>query len=269
MTRLTTEWISHIVTGMEEYDRVLKSKTGIGLAELSARCAGMDPVDFAAAAAGRRVACIPITQGEGIIGSFSESVASIVSALGAEAFVTRATDVDGIWEAREAGADVLFFADDTRYLALNVKTGACGENNYATALGYVKVLEALMEFHGLDIRSERILVIGLGLVGRIATEILDEMGVDYIVYDHDSTTLDGYDCYKLQSPEEIREYPYVLDFTNQGGWLGRGDLAREVLYATPGVPYSPDDALAERIEPCAVHDELEIGTAVMLALALA
>ena len=170
MTRLTTEWISHIVTGMEEYDRVLKSKTGIGLAELSARCAGMDPADFAAAAAGRRVACIPITQGEGIIGSFSESVASIVSALGAEAFVTRATDVDGIWEAREAGADVLFFADDIvrdgDILFLDVSMP--GTNGIETArklreLGYegeLIFLSASREavFYAFDVRANNYLL---------------------------------------------------------------------------------------------------------------
>ena len=70
------------------------------------------------------------------------------------------------------------------------------------------------------------------------------------------------------SRDEIRNFKYILDFTNEGGWLRREDLADDVLYVSPGVPYSMDEEAARYHENRAVHDNLEIGTAVMLAQCL-
>jgi hypothetical protein len=68
----------------------------------------------------------------------------------------------------------------------------------------------------------------------------------------------------LGSPEEIKNYRFILDFTNEGGWLENGYLGSEVWYASPGVPLSLDEKAASRLQNTAVYDNLEIGTAMML-----
>ena len=123
MTRLRTEWITYMLDGMEEYNRDLAAKTGMDLAALMADTFCVSKFDLAAAQKNIKVAVVPITQGEGIIGSFSESVAAIVRSMGFCADVMPNTDVDGIYDATLGGYDVLFFADDIRYLALNIRSG--------------------------------------------------------------------------------------------------------------------------------------------------
>ncbi|WP_462378333.1 hypothetical protein, partial [Emergencia timonensis] len=152
--------------------------------------------------------------------------------------------------------------------ALNTKTNKASDNNYATALGFIEVLTALMEKHGKRIAKEKILQIGHGIVGREAVKILKQRSVDFDIYDKDQETLAELSCKKLQGPAQIRDYRYILDFTNEGGWLKDAYLADAILYASPGVPYSMDQAAEARFEDKAVHDNLEIGTAIMLGEAL-
>ena len=264
MTRLKTEWVAYMIDGMDAYNGALKEKIGVDLAGLIRRTFPMSLADFDRARRQDKIAVIPITQGEGIIGSFSESVAAIVGSMGFDVEVMAHTDVDGIYDGYLKGCNIFFFADDVRYLALNTKTNKASDNNYATALGFIEVLAALMEKHGKDMAKEKILQIGCGIVGREAVKILESRGVDFDIYDKDPKALAGISCKKLTTPEEIKEYRYILDFTNEGGWLKSEYLADTVLYASPGVPYSMDEAAEARFEDRAVHDNLEIGTAVML-----
>ena len=268
MTRLRTEWITYMLDGMEDYNRDLKEKTGMDLSRLTADIFGVSAGDFQRARENCRVAVVPITQGEGIIGSFSESVAAIVQSMGFQADVMEHTDVDGIYDAVCGGYSLLFFADDIRYLALNIKENRASDNNYATALGFVKVLAAMMKQRGRDISAEKILQIGYGIVGKEAAAILTDLGVDFDLYDKDPAVLSGYEGKTLAGREQIRDYQYILDFTNEGGWLHREELCADALYASPGVPYSMDAEAAVFFEKNSVHDNLEIGTAVMLGQSL-
>lgn len=264
MTRLKTEWVEYMIDGMEAYNQALKQKIGIDLAGLAMRTFRMSEADFDRARESNKVAVVPITQGQGIIGSFSESVAAIVKSMGFSANVTAHTDVDGIYDGYLQGCNIFFFADDIRYLALNMKTNQASDNNYATALGFIQVLTALMEKHGKNIAKEKILQIGHGIVGREAVKILTSRGVDFDIYDKDQKALAGLSCKKLSGPVQIRDYRYILDFTNEGGWLKDEYLSDAILYASPGVPYSMEEVAEARFEDKAVHDNLEIGTAIML-----
>lgn len=268
MTRLRTEWITYMLDGMEEYNRQLRVKTGMDLSDLVMETFDIPSERYASLRQKLRVAVVPITQGEGIIDSFSQSVAAIVASMGFDADVMEHTDVDGIYDAVRTDRQILFFADDTRYLAVNVTTGKWSDNNYATALGFIRVMKALMERHGKDMQRETLLQIGFGIVGKEAAGILRQMGVDFDLYDKDSAAASAFDGKKLKGKEEIRQYSYILDFTNEGGWLTREDLAGSVLYASPGVPYSMDQEAAAAFEERAVHDNLEIGTAIMLGQCL-
>ncbi|MGN0659924.1 MAG: 3-methylornithyl-N6-L-lysine dehydrogenase PylD [Emergencia sp.] len=269
MTRLKTEWITYMLDGMESYNRQLAAKTGFDLAGLMADTFQMSIAQVEEVRAAARIAVIPVTQGEGIIGCFSESVAAIVRSMGFRADVMKHTDVDGIYDAARRGYDILFMADDIRYMALNIRTGKVSDNNYATALGFIQALRLMMKKNGKDIGREKILQIGYGTVGKEAAAILENHSVDFDLYDKDQQVLSGTAHKKLQNKDEIKNYSYILDFTNEGSWLAGCDLAGDILYASPGVPYSMDAEAAERFEDRAVHDNLEIGTAVMLGQCLA
>ena len=269
MTRLKTEWIDYMPEGMKDYNDSLKSKTGFDLAGLVMDTFGISEERYRGLTGKLLVASVPVTQGEGIIGSFSESVAAIVSSMGFRTYISKDTDVEGIYDSILMDADVIFMADDTRYLAFSRDNGSFGENNYATALGYIMVMRALMKKAGFDISGEKLLVIGNGLVGEEAVQILLNHGIDFDMYDKDPEAVEAFrelesGKYVLSSPEEIKKYRFILDFTNEGEWLKDEMLGENVIYASPGVPLSLDGNAAIRLQNTAVYDNLEIGTAMML-----
>ena len=268
MTRLISEWVSPMLSGMEAYNRKLKEITGCDLCGLVGDIFGADEATFTSLQRQINVGIVPITQGEGIIGDFSEAIASIIASMGFRTLVTEHIDVDGIYEACRRGCDLLFFADDNRYLALNIADKRYADNNYCTALGYISVLEHMMRRRGKDITDEKILVIGYGIVGKEAVDILKEKGVSFCVYDKDKQALEGVDFELLHGKDEICRYEYILDFTNEGEWLMLNDICGDVLYASPGVPCSLDENTKKTIAKNAVYDNLEIGTAVMLGKAI-
>ena len=73
---------------------------------------------------------------------------------------------------------------------------------------------------------------------------------------------------KTDKKDKIKNYSFILDFTNEGGWLSEEDLARDVLYASPGVPCSLDKNSKKVFSESAIYDNLEIGTAIMLGMAV-
>ena len=125
-----------------------------------------------------------------------------------------------------------------------------------------------MKKHDKDLCKEKILQIGHGIVGKESASLLRGMGVDFDLYDKDDEALAGVEEHIVPSQDGIKQYGYILDFTNEGDWLSKADLADDVLYASPGVPYSMDQEAAECFEDRAIHDNLEIGTAIMLGQAL-
>ena len=269
MTRLKTEWIDYMLDGMNDYNSSLKAKTGFDLAGLTMDTFGISKEKYDRLTGSLLVAAVPVTQGEGIISSFSESVAAIIKSMGFRTYVSEDTDVEGIYGSILMDADVVYMADDPRYLAFSRDNGSFGENNYATALGFIMVLRAMMKKAGLDISKEKILVIGNGLVGEEAVQILLNHGIDFDMYDKDPKAVEAFrdldtGKYVLSSPEEIKDYRFILDFTNEGGWLKDEMLGTDVIYASPGVPLSLDEKAAERLQNTAVYDNLEIGTAMML-----
>ena len=269
MTRLKTEWIDYMLDGMNDYNSSLKAKTGFDLAGLTMDTFGISKEKYDRLAGSLLVAAVPVTQGEGIISSFSESVAAIIKSMGFRTYVSEDTDVEGIYGSILMDADVVYMADDTRYLAFSRDNGSFGENNYATALGFIMVMRAMMKKACLDISKEKILVIGNGLVGEEAVQILLNHGIDFDMYDKDPKAVEAFrdldtGKYVLSSPEEIKDYRFILDFTNEGGWLKDEMLGTDVIYASPGVPLSLDEKAAERLQNTAVYDNLEIGTAMML-----
>ena len=135
MTRLTTDDIATIVDDLQAYDSELYSKTGCTLGGIACRAAGILESELNKISTGLLVGVIPITFGEGVISGFCESVAGIVSHMGCRTFITQAADIAGIAEAVEKKADILMFADDDRFVALDMANRRVVNNADATAKG--------------------------------------------------------------------------------------------------------------------------------------
>jgi len=267
MTRLIEEWISDIEADIKNYDEKLKKKIGLDLVELAARSCGIGQTAFRDKINRHTVAVVPITAGEGAIGTFSESVAAILKVMGCNTFVTDGTDISGISEGVLKGADILFMADDNAYISINMRTGKIGDNNMATARGYVAALEKMAG----TLEEKEVLIIGCGVVGKQAIDALNKKGAFITLYDKDidkANTLKGEAVSVLAEAKGIKNFKFILDATNEGGWLHKEMIADDAIISTPGVPLSLDDDTYHSIKARVVHDYLQIGTAVMLGFVL-
>ncbi|GAB1476993.1 3-methylornithyl-N6-L-lysine dehydrogenase PylD [Bacillota bacterium] len=261
MTRLKENWIRDIEKDICEYDRELAGKTGMTLLELAAKANGIHPDRIKEAADTLKAAAVPVKAGEGIIGTFSQSVAAILRHMGFETMVTAASDVDGIYEACETGADLLFMADDNRFIGINRLKGRVSENNTATAGGYIAALEQAAG----SLEGRRILVLGYGIVGKTALEILKAKGAVPMIYDIDSARTACMDPdMVLGDINQMRNYSLIFDASNTGGWIGEEMLHPQFLMAAPGIPLSLSFTLYNKYRHRVIHDWLQLGTAAMM-----
>jgi 3-methylornithyl-N6-L-lysine dehydrogenase len=267
MTRLITDWIADIGDTIKDRERDLKSKTGLSYAALAAKVSGCSVNDIDRASQEIKVAVVPITTGLGIIGSFAQSVSAVAGVLGFQSFVTKQTDVNGLCEAYQSGADIVYMADDDRFLSINLNKKKMADNDFATALGYTTALEgAIGSFVGKEI-----LLLGCGTLGKEFMKCLKKKGASFAVHDVNLEKLAEIkkeEIRIIESPEEISEFKYLIDATSQGGWLHREMLHPEVWIAAPGIPLSLDKEAYETYKEQLIHDPLQIGTASMLGLTL-
>ena len=267
MTRLISEWMDDIRNKVKERETVLKEKTGLSYLTLAAKASGWSAADMERAAQQISVGVVPVTSGEGIIGSFSEAVAAVTAAMGFRSFVTEKSDVSGIYEAYNREADIVFMADDERYIAFNLNKKRMADNNAATAAGYLTALE---EAHG-PLAGKEVLLLGFGVVGQEFLKRLLKKGAGVTGYDSDAERLKsmaGSGAEILETIGDMRKFKILVDATNQGGWIHSGMLHPDAWIATPGVPLSLDEEARRAHEKRLIHDCLEIGTASMLGFAL-
>ena len=161
MTRLTEHDVRELSRRLEEFEGSLRRVSGCGLLEVAVRAAEAGP-GAAARLAGARLAVVPISAGQGFIPGFTECVAAILTHIGCDAFVTPEPDMRGWQAAAAGGAEAVFAADDHRFLALNIRSGACVDDDPATAAGFVAALSAAAG----GLAGRPVLVLGLGPVGR-------------------------------------------------------------------------------------------------------
>ena len=221
--------------------------------------------------AGARVAAVPVSSGEGFIPGFCECVVTILRRLGCDAHVTTQPDVRGLQAAAEGGDEVVFVADDFRFIALNIHTGLCVDDDPATADGYVTALAAAAG--GLAGRS--VLLLGLGPVGRAAGRRLDAMGADLLVVDPSAEAV------ALAAGEGLAVHPRRHWPTGSRAATCSSTRRRRptssppatcspgAIVAAPGVPPALDAGARAALGPRHIHEPLAVGVAVMAARALA
>ena len=170
MTRLTPADLRGIPAGLEAYDRELAARTGCTLRGLACRAAGTEEQRLAELARDAPVAVVSLDAGQGVLPGFAEAVRAIAAHLGFPARVTESPDAGGLAEAYRGGARILVTADESTYIAVNLRSLAVADNNRTTALGFVTALDLLAG--GLAARE--VLVLGCGPVGREAARCLLE-----------------------------------------------------------------------------------------------
>jgi len=276
MTRLREDDIDLIPGQLDGYDARLKRMAGVSLRQLACRGAGVDEPLIMDVLDRVRIAAVPVTSGLGVIGGFSRTVAAIVSHLEFESFVTESSDVAGIAEAFERGADILMVADEDRFVAITPGRQQVVDNSRATAQGFVAGLELMKG----GITGESVLVLGCGPVGVAATKALLDRGADVVLCDIQRERAlaalreigqDASDRIRVEDtpPAALRCYELIFDATNVGNFIEAADLTPRTMVASPGMPCAlTPEAMAESRDRI-LHDALEIGTATMAVQAAA
>jgi len=259
MTRLTDEMVKDIIGTLDGTNDMLAALTGMNTIELACDAAGVGPdtIDLD----GLKVGVVPVTSGLGIIKKFSESVAEIVRKLGMDAFVTEAADVTGLAEALSAGAEIIFMADDIKFIAINTTNGRFSNNSFSTAAGYVSALKGAAG--GLN--GKKVLVLGAGRVGGIAAELMDAMGADVTVYDIDKEKMaDVSERIGVKATDDLKGAlsSHDLVFNASPAPIDGRYVKEGAVFSSPGIPF-PFDELGMKKARTIIHDPLDIGVAVM------
>jgi pyrrolysine biosynthesis protein PylD len=275
MTRLTTDDIATIADELAAYDSELLSKTGCTLSGIACRAAGVEESEIKKLSGDLLVGVIPITFGGGVISGFCESVAGIVSHIGYRAFVTNSADIAGVAEAVEKKADILMFADDDRFVAIDIANRLVVDNAEATASGYAAGLDLMTG----GLKGKNVLVIGCGSVGSCAAEILAKLEAQVSVYDVDpsrSKDLAARFKHSLNAEIDVAKelepsllsHQFLVDATPAADIIKAHHITSETYVSAPGVPLGLDKDARGKISDRLLHDPLQIGVATMVACAL-
>jgi pyrrolysine biosynthesis protein PylD len=216
-------------------------------------------------------ACVvPVTAGQGVIEGFTDAIEAALRYAGLQVIRPEAKDINGLYHAWERGADVVFLADDERYMAMNFRNGVCCDNTAATAYGYMTALEEMAGGPG-SLKNRSVLLAGCGKVGCIAANALRQAGAALTLYDKNMLAarrikLDTDRV--ITDAKDISAFPYILDATGSGAWLTK-DMVREgAIIAAPAIPLSFTFNISERPDIRLFHDTLHTGTLVMLEAVL-
>ncbi len=270
MTRLKTGDIRDISKQLADYDRELLDRTGHTLRGTA--CHALDTAEevFQSLSGNVNIGVVPIRGGQGVIQGFSHTVKDIVTHLGFNAFVTHGADVEGIAGAVERGAEVVFMADDFRFVALNVKQGRVVDNAEATAKGFVAGLDLMAG----GLRGRTVLIIGSGPVGRNAALAALHRGAGVSVFDIETQRsrglareveeLTGKSVHIERSFEDaLRNHHFLVEATNAAGVIVEAFITPETYIAAPGMPLGLTPAAVKKVSNRLLHDPLQLGVAVM------
>ncbi len=268
MTRLTEDDVRTLTEDLTAFESGLLEVAGLDLRTLALATVADPPV--CVPLHGARIAAVPVTSGEGVISGFTECVAVILRHLGCEAWVTGQPDVRGIQQAVTSRAEVVFLADDHRFIALDLRNGRCVDDDPATADGYVTALEAAAG----GLFGKPVLLLGLGPVGRAAARRLVRRGAKVEVVEPNSERLQaaldiGLHVRPTTLDEGLARCDLVFDATPALDIIDIADVTERTIAAVPGIPSGFTAAARAAMGRRHIHEPLAVGVAVMAARALA
>lgn len=270
MTRLRKEDIREVGSTLRAYDNGLVRKTGRTLKQIGIQASGLSAEEMENALRSNNVAVVPMTCGQGMIEGFVETVRDILDYLGAKVFQTAASDAGGLAEAVGKGADIIFCADDRRFIALHLPSKGIIDNTEATARGYVEALRCVVG----NLESRKVLVIGgAGRVGWHAVCALRAIGADVSAYDPDRKRLASFvkNCEVLMESdleEALGRYDILFDASPAGEIIRPEHIKSSTVVAAPGIPIGLTEGAYLLVKDRLIHDPLQIGVATMLAEAI-
>jgi len=269
MTRLTSEDITNIPQTLDQYDLELKHKTGCTLREIACMAASVSENKLSSASANLKVAAIPISSGQGIIPHFAQAVQAITHHIGFSSFTTDSYDIAGLAEAVNRKAQIIFLADDSSFVAVNLPHMLVVDNNEATARGYVAALESMAR----GIRNRQVLVIGAGKVGTQAIRTLKEWGARAGIFDINAEKAEmvakEYGVTKEDDLEQaLQHYSLLFDASPASEIIQAKHIKSDTMIAACGIPLGLTAQAYSLVKDRLIHDPLQIGVATMLAMTL-
>ncbi len=269
MTRLHKEDIETISQGLWAYDNRLRLVTGLSLRDLAGQAAGLNEDDAAARITGCRVCAVPMTCGQGVIGSFAETVGAIASHLGFDAFVADHPDMAGIAEAYDRRTDIIISADDHRFVAIHLGNRRVVDNNRSTGKGFATGLSCMVG----GLKAKPVLVIGCGPVGRSAARHAARLGATVTIYD--TVTEQCRHFIKKSRPpfsiivsknlsDTMGSHDFIIEATPASNTINSEAVRSTTMIAAPGVPCGVSTKARELLAERLLWDPLQIGVATML-----
>ena len=275
MTRLQSFDIEKISASLNLYDEQLLAKTGRTLRGVSCYAAGLDEKEFLEKSAHIHVAVVPIQWGQGVIGGFADTTSDIIRHIGFQSFVTEEFNVAGLAEALEKRAEIVFMADDNRFVAINVTSRQVVDNAAATGRGFAAGLDLMTG----GLKGQKALVIGCGPVGYHAALALARYGAMLSIYDiNRARTKDVASSLRTKLKTEIglptdlvralSNHHFLVEASSSADVIHEQDLSAVTCIAAPGMPLGLSHDAQKKISSRILHDPLQIGVATMGAEAL-
>jgi pyrrolysine biosynthesis protein PylD len=250
---------------LEKYDEELRKKTGRNLLEIAEDAAGTDAV-IRGIMKKSEAAVVPITSGRGVIEGFSEAVAAILNHIGIKANLTQGVNVVGIAEAYERDVDLVFSADDSKFVAINMRTRHVVDNAASTAKAYVAALDRMAK----GLHGRHVLVIGVGEVGSAAISNLILRRAKPIAVDIDKRKIKslsrGFGRKVLvfdRLTEAIQQTNLIINTAPQRNLIKVDMIKENTLISAPAIPIGLTQAALRKVGGNLVHDPLQLGVAAM------
>ncbi|KNY27977.1 3-methylornithyl-N6-L-lysine dehydrogenase PylD [Pseudobacteroides cellulosolvens] len=270
MTLLKEKDICEVSKNLMSYNKELITKTGTDLAGIALHATGIYEKYYNSYKVNSHIAVVPVSCGDGVINGFCETIKDIINILGFSSYVTSEKDISGIEEAYQRMADVIFIADDEKFIALNTLSRKVVDNGDATGRGYAAALDLVAG----GIRDKEVLLIGAGPVGIGAAAFLDMKGAKISVYDIDKEKAKSLKKH-IENIKIVKEldkvlpnFDFVLDATPAAGIIKETAVNERMIIAAPGIPLGIESTCVESLSHRIIHDVLEIGVATMLFHAL-
>ena len=300
MTRLIESDVRGLTAHLVEVEAALVRLTGCDFVALAARACGVGEGVARDALAYAAVAVVPVTTGEGLIPGFAECVAAICGHLGCHARVTATPDVAGFAETLSFGDDLVFAADDRKFLAFDFGRRAVADDDPCTAWAYAAALdraaavagaagvggaaggasgaaagmdatdgtgaaESVVDAGGLA--GKPVLVMGLGPVGTAAAARLVALGADVFVTELDEARLERaageLEITPVSLIDGLARCRFVLDATPSPDLIDADWVGDDGIVASPGLPPGVTIAAAAALGDRLVHEPLALGVAAM------